>query len=217
MRLPNRTQRPAVLLGLALALIVVVAPHTRAAVVYFADQDIPIPTDFAGVSVDLETGAVSNSLDGLADGDANFFFGGAELSNDADEGAASPSWQPVRTANGNTDPADALTFGATVDGSSTYASGFGSSGDVTTHFPPFTAGQQGYLGFSMIPNGGGAEVFGWMLVTLQTEASGLEGTIHSWAYESQPGVAITVGAIPEPGAAILALLGATGLAFRRRR
>ena len=184
---------------------------------YFPSQDIPIPANFAGVSVDLETGASSTDLAGLPDGDANFFFGGAEISNDADATALSPSWQPVRTGSGNTDPIAALTLGTTVDGSSTYASGFGSSGDVSAHFPPFAAGSQGYIGFELTPNGGGGPLYGWMLVTLQTDASDLEGTIHSWAYEDQAGVPIAVGAIPEPGSAGLGLLGLAALAMRRRR
>ena len=211
---PQSLPRLAASVALAFSLSAAASP---AAIVYFPSEDIPIPANFAGVSVDLETGATSTDLAGLPDGDANFFFGGAEISNDADETASAPSWQPVRTGTGNTDPIAALTLGTTVDGTSTYAAGFGSSGDVSTHFGPLTAGQQEYIGFSLTPNGGGGPLYGWMLVTLQTDASDLEGTIHSWAYEDQAGVPILVGAIPEPGSAALGLFGLAALALRRRR
>ena len=206
------------------ATIAIASPQAGAAILYFPDEDIPIPSNFSGVSVDLETGQTSTALDGIPNGDANFFFGGAELSNDADSSVATPSWQPVRAGAGNTDIALNLPVGAVVDASgassaagSDYASGFGSSGDATAHFPEFTPGTRGYLGFSLVPNAGGAPLFGWVEVTLQTQASGLEGTIHSWAYESDPGMSIMVGAIPEPATASLALLGALGFALRRRR
>jgi len=195
----------------------VLVPNAGAAVVFFEPAGgIPIPTDFAGVSVDLETGATSNALDGLPNGDANFFFGGAELSNDADATASSPSWQPVRTVAGSTDPAANLTAGVDlVDGTSVFASGFGSSGDLSTHFPPFTAGQPGYIGFSLIPDGGGGPYYGWMLVTLEDDGV-TPGLIHSWAYDDM-GAGLLVGAIPEPSAAVLGLLGLCAALMRRRR
>ena len=45
----------------------------RGAIVYFPGEDIAIPNTYAGVSVDLETGNWSTSIDGLAGGDARFF------------------------------------------------------------------------------------------------------------------------------------------------
>ena len=54
--------------------------------------------------------------------------------------------------------------------------------------------------------------YGWALVTFE-DNDGV-GTLHSWAYEDT-GAAIKVGAIPEPRAAILLLLGLAGLAHRR--
>lgn len=214
-----------------IALLALLATGTgaSAAIIYFPNEDIPIPSNFSGVSVDLETGMTSNGLDGLPDGDANFFFGGAELTNDADASASMPSWQPVRAGSGFTDIALNLPVGAVVDASgassdpgSTYHAAvgmqvYGSSGDLTSHFPEFSAGSPGYIGFSMVPNAGGPVVYGWMEVTLQTQASGLDGTIHSWAYESTPGMSIMVGAIPEPGTASLTILGFTLALLRRRR
>ena len=192
------------------------ASTVGAAVIYIAPAGgIPIPTNFSGVSLDLETGATSTDLNGLPLGDVNFYFGGAELTNDADISAAVPTWQPVRTGPGNTDPVANLSVLATVDGAGLYATGFGSSGDIATHFPPFTAGQSGYIGFSMVPNAGGAPLYGWIQVTLQNDGS-TPGLNHAWAFEDS-GAPIQVGAVPEPGAAMLPFLGVLGLLVRRKR
>ena len=194
---------------------VTLSPTAPGAIVYFnPEPDIPIPSDFPGVSVDLETGAVSNLLDGLPNGDANFFFGGAELSNDADVTAGSPSWQPVRSGTGNTDVVLNLLAGTLVDGTSTYSTGFGGSGDPNSNFPNFTAGAPGFIGFSLELDGGGT-AFGWMEVTLQDDGV-TPGLIHAWAYEDS-GLAFPVGMVPEPGSATLAIFGLSIALLRRRR
>ena len=89
--------------------------EARAAIVYFSGQDITIPNTYAGVSVDLETGIWSTELDGLAGGDANFFLGGARVSNDAYADSLTATWQPVRTGTGNTDAIVRLDVGTTID------------------------------------------------------------------------------------------------------
>ncbi|MBL48928.1 MAG: hypothetical protein CMP28_08240 [Roseibacillus sp.] len=183
------------------------------AISWFPAQNIAIPNTFEGVSVDLETGDVSTTLQGLPGGDANFLFGGQEVSNDADETAASPSWQPVRSGTANTDALRNLGIGTTVDSSSTVASGFGGSGSPNSHFPEFTPGVPGNIGFSLeTPSG---KRFGWMRVTLQ-DNNQPGGTIHAWAIEDS-GDPIVVGAIPEPGSILLSSLGLGTLLFRRRR
>ena len=187
-----------------------------AVVVYFPGQNIPIPSNFAGVSVDLDGGGTSNDLNGLPNGDANFYFGGANISNDADVTNPNPTWQPVRLGTNQTSTVDNLAFNVSVVGpGSTYAVGgttFGSSNDhVGTEF---TNGVIGYIGFSLIPNGGGGPFYGWMEVTLNDD--GNPGTIHRWAYDDT-GAPIIVGVVPEPGTGALALLGLAALAVRRRR
>ena len=183
------------------------------AIAWFPRQNISIPNTFEGISIDLETGDVSTTLQGLPGGDANFLFGGQEVSNDADETAASPSWQPVRSGTGNTDALRNLGVGTTVDASSTVASGFGGSGSPNSHFPEFTSGVPGNIGFSL--ETGAGKRFGWMRVTLQNNNQP-GGTIHAWAIEDS-GDPIVVGAIPEPGSTLLSILGLGTLFLRRRR
>lgn len=198
--------------------------EARAAVVYFEPSGgIIVPNDFNGVSVDFETGATSNALGGLTGGDANFFFGGSRVSNDADENGSVASWQPVRTGTGNEDAILNLSFGQTIDaGTSSYSTGYGASGLTNPHIGvgagQFSDGGSGYIGFSLViddPYGpGDATVYGWARVTFQ-DGTGT-GILHEWAYEDT-GAAINVGVVPEPSGAILAMIGATLGLLRRRR
>lgn len=197
--------------------------EARGAIVYFPGEDIPLPNTYAGVSVDLETGNWSTALDGLAGGDANFFLGGARVSNDADASAVGASWQPVRTGTGNTDTIVQVTGGMTIDlSTASYSTGFGASGQINSHFggaSGFTAGTPGYLGYSLIIDdpsnpGNPLTVYGWALVTLENNDG--VGVLHEWAFEDT-GAAILVGAVPEP--ASLTLVGSLSvlLLLRRRR
>ena len=208
---------------LALAAGLAVSGDARGAIVHFPGENIAIPNTYAGISVDLETGNWSNNLNGLLGGDANFFLGGARVSNDAYYLAASASWQPVRTGTGNTDAILRLDVGTTIDVSTaSYSTGFGASGQINSHMvggaTGFTEGVPGYLGFSLIIDnpaspGNPLLVYGWALVTLENNDG--VGILHEWAYEDS-GAAIQVAAIPEPRAALLGGLGMLMLLRRRR-
>lgn len=178
----------------------------QAVVTWFAGVDIPIPTNFEGVYVDLDSGATDTAP--FAGGDANFFFGGTGIGNDA-SAAAAPSWQPVRVAADSMATVANLAPGTLVNSSSLFGSGFGGSSDHIGS--QFTAGSQGYIGFSL--DSGSGPLYGWMRVTLNPNTS--EGTIHTWAIQNN-GSEIAVG-VPEPGSSLLALLGVGGLLLRRRR
>ena len=194
----------------AAALVAVSAASASAAVISFANQDIPIPTTYAGVSVDLETGATSNTLKGISGGDMNFVLGGAGISNDADETASSPTWQPVRVGTGNTDILQNLGIGTEVGPGSLTATGFGGS---TDNFTTFTSGTRGYLGFSVVLEDA-TVAYGWTEVTLQSDNT--PGMIHAWAYDDT-GASIAVGAVPEPTHPLLLALGLLTSILRRRR
>ncbi|MBR9760434.1 PEP-CTERM sorting domain-containing protein [bacterium] len=184
-----------------------------AALIHFPDQNIPIPTTFAGVTVDLESGLVSNDLEGFSAGDANFLLGGLGITNDADEDSTSPSWQPVRSAANNTDPIVSLGIGAVVSGALLVGDDFGASFGANSHFPAFPSGTPGFIGFQLELDDA-TLVNGWMEVTLQDDNT--PGIIHQWAFEDS-GASIRVGQIPEPGQTVLSLIGLTLLALRRRK
>lgn len=192
------------------------------AVVYFGTP-IQIPNTYAGVSVDLETGASSTGINGLSGGDANFYYGGAGISNDAYISASAATWQPVRVGTGNTDPVQKLGLNTAVnENTASYSTGFGGSGGSVGSPSPhmdgdstdFTGGIPGYLGFSLVigPSGSETTVYGWARVTFEDNTGA--GTLHEWAYEDT-GNEILVG-VPEPGMAMLGALGVLVLLRRRR-
>ena len=207
-------KHPIYLAALAAGLSLLAASTASSAVLYFAGPAIPIPTTVDGVSINLETGASANTND-LAGAHVNFTWGGAVVGNDADSSATVPIFQPVRTGTGIFDTIDNLAAGTAVDASSTFATGYGGSGDPNAHLgTTFTVGTSGYIGFS-IETAGGTN-YGWMRVTLQPNVAG--GFVHEWAYELTPGQALEVGSvIPEPSTGLLALLAAGGVLFRRKR
>ena len=197
-----------------LAAIGLAAPPAGAAIVYFPAQEIPIPTTFAGVSVNLETGAVTNDLEGAPGADMNFVLGGEGISNDADQTATSPTWQPVRSAANNTAAVVNLSPGAVVGPTSATGNDFGASGGTVTHFATFVSGTPGYIGFSVVL-ADATVAYGWARVTLQNDNT--PGVIHEWAYEADGSPIVVSQTIPEPSHALLCAVGLAALALRRRR
>ena len=198
----------------AFALFAGSASSASAAILSFIDEDIAIPTNFIGVSVNLETGAF-NAIDedGLPEADVNFIFGGEWITNDADQAGTAPSWQPVRDGTENSSTIVNLGLGAVVGPASDYSTGYGGSTDQITP-TQFTSGEKGYIGFSM-EVAGTSPAYGWMEVTLQDDNT--PGVIHSWAYEDN-GSSLAVGSlIPEPSHSMLIALGLVVTALRRRR
>jgi hypothetical protein len=115
----------------------------------------------------------------------------------------------------------ALGFGALINPSAT---NWGSGGKMASSFPPepgdwSSTGGSAYLGFYF--QGPSGPQAGWadIATTANTTTSSFE--ILSYAYETNPNVAITAGEgspVPEPSALPLLVLGAAGLiALRRRR
>ena len=140
---------------IATSLSLSLAGSGEAVVIWTSNVNIPIPTTFDGIYVDLDTGGRSSPVDSstspFAGADANFFFGGFVVANDADSSATSPSWQPVRLAADNTSTLENIPFGGLIGPASPVGDDFG--GSVDHLGSTFTAGTPGYIGFSIDSSG----------------------------------------------------------------
>jgi hypothetical protein len=178
-----------------------------ASIVSSGDVNIPIPTTFAGIYIDIDTFGISTGE--FTGWDVNLAFGGSELYN-------SDKFQAVRVGTGFTDAYMNLADGAVVSASTpSYSTGFGGSlthlGNGANQFAPDGIGS---IGFQFTTDGGAGPFYGYMRVTLTANTPG--GVIYNWSYDDT-GAPITV--VPEPAAlAGLAGLASVALvALRRRR
>jgi hypothetical protein len=191
---------------LALALLTG-APQGQSAVVYSGVQSIAIPLDFDGVYLNVLSGATGFSEPGTWDTAPWFnpFFGGVYTTNPA----------LLRPASDGFGQMVNLAVGTMIDSTSNFAAAAGGS---TTHVGgavnQFQISVPGYLGFEFEPTTGGQTQYGWMQITINNTGA---GTIHGWAYESTAGTGILAGSVPEPGRALLLMLGLMGVVVRRRR
>jgi len=76
------------------------------------------------------------------------------------------------------------------------------------------AGQHAYMGVEF--QRAGATHYGWILLQISEDYAAI-GAIESWAWETQPGVPIFAGAVPEPSTWVLLGLGALALVWQGRR
>lgn len=117
----------------------------------------------------------------------------------------------------------ALTQGATIDSGTVSGFAAGSMAYQLPGSPPtnqnpnaqFDATTGAFIGLAF-PIGGSLPEnlhFGWVRVNTDILTGSM--TIVDWAYQSQPGVGITAGAVPEPFSLGLLAAGAAGLALLR--
>jgi MYXO-CTERM domain-containing protein len=179
------------------------AGAASADVVYFADQNLIINSDFNGLYLNVLTGAYNTT-----GGGGGTVEGGWHLN---PYGASGLSWFQSTSngvgylkASGSTALAN-LAVGTLIDGSSTYGGG-GASTNLTLNGTSI-------VGFRFTLDGG--THYGWFRLSLADDYGSQPRSIVDWAYESVAGAAIDAGAIPAPGA--VALLGLAGLAGSRRR
>jgi hypothetical protein len=106
-----------------------------------------------------------------------------------------------------------LSEGALIDSTTVGPTFFGSMASPTNPNSQFNSAPDAYLGFSFPISG--STHFGWMRVGIDNvNASFL---VKDWAYESESGVGIHAGEVPEPTTLGLLAAGAAGVALLRRR
>lgn len=193
-----------VIASLALAIA-----STNAAIIWSGIVDIPIPSGLDGVYINIGTGNFQTTADdSFVVTNLNFYTGGFAL-------RSSETFLPARAGVLGTDAIVNVSLGSVVDSNLNFASpGVGvSNTHMGTGTGQFESGQEGYLGF-IYAEDGAPSYYGWMRATLTNNGI---GSVHEWAFEdSDPETAITVGAVPEPSVAFLAVLGCAGLLRRRR-
>lgn len=207
--------------------LIILASSAQGAVVYFANRNIPIPSTFTGVFIDIETGNSFTSSAGDATADVNFFFGGEGVSNDFQPSSASitPTLQFLRIDDDSTIDNLEAVINLSADGSQvvgptptigTFTTGFAGSGATDDHLGTgpgqFEDGVLGHLGFSV--QVGGNTHYGYFEVILTNNGAGV---VQGWAYDNTPDTPITVIPIPEPATGLLAIFSLGLLCVRRRR
>lgn len=180
----------------------------QAAFVYSGLQNIVIPTGAADLYIDIDNGFTSGT--DFAGADINPFFGGSWFMNNAD-------FQPARTGTNFDDAIIRLPSGALISSALNFSTGIGASGFPNNHMgvaaDQFFPGTEAFMGFKFTKNDNSGPFFGWIRLVFTNAAVG--GIIKDWVYDDS-GAPIVAGA-PEPGRALLLLVGLMSLAQRRRR
>jgi autotransporter-associated beta strand protein len=179
------------------ALALGLAP-ARSAVIYSGLKDHVIPTDWAGIYLDVDTGVTGLDDNSPPAGwDINPFLGGTGIGN-------SPSFQPVRVSAVADAAVRKLVTGVQISGLSTFfATGFGGSGEAPNlHIgagpSQFQVNTEGYLGFKLTTNAGAGPYYGWMRLVLTGNLPG--ALIKDWAYENSANGSIVAGRVAQSAA-----------------
>jgi hypothetical protein len=196
----------------SLSVFCVVIGNCPAALIYSGPQNIPIPTTFAGVSLDLlaKSYFFGEPAPDWSNSQVNFFFGGSGI-------FSGPRFLPVRAGTEATSMIVSLMIGDQVGPTSFFGPvGNGVSEDhIGLASNQFASGAERFFGFRLDRTGNGEFVNGFMRVTLTN--GNQAGVIHEWTYSDTVGETITVGAIPEPSSAVLIGFSSTALLLLRRR
>lgn len=183
--------------------------NADAAIVHSGAVNINIPSNTAGVYLNVVTGATSGSSS-LAGWDVNpwnttglsFFNPTAPAGSVYSRGGAAAG-----VAN--------LAAGYVIDAANIWTSGAAST---SAGFTMNLNSSDNIIGFRFQNEANGnATHYGWMRISLAGTLGAQPRAIVEYAYEDQAGVGINAGAVPTPGTAALLALGAVGMAGRRRK
>ena len=97
-----------------------------------------------------------------------------------------------------------------IDGTQPMAQWIRLLDDTTVSFGSWAGIDSGYMGLEFDISG--QTHYGWARITSVYDSTTV--IIHDWAYETQPGVGIAAGAIPEPSTTALFCLGGLGIVSR---
>lgn len=183
-----------------------------------ATEPVVFPQDANGTR--LITGSLSQQtfamdLDNNGTADINFYYGPDFAVQGVNGGAV---WSQLPGQNDINGFAIPLTAGTVLGASGnpgwfTGPSALQSARD-TGSIGYFTGLEQGYLGVQFLIEG--QTHYGW--ISAGSPLVGFNGGwVYDYAWETQPGVPITIGAVPEPGTVALLATGAAALYWRRRK
>ena len=193
---------------LLLPLLSAATSAAHAGVIYSGIQDVPIPLNFEGEYLRIDTGTTSGAYPANWDTAPwiNPFFGGVYIGN-------SPLLRPIITG---TDQILNLAAGTVIGSEGNFVAGeSGSTTHVGSDPGQFALNVPGYIGVDFQTTTGGPDYYGWIKMTISTTGA---AKINSWAYENASGTAIEAGAVPETGTACFGLLLlAVSLCRRNRR
>ena len=172
-----------------------------------------VPANLDGVYLNVLTGNVGTTAGAVAGWDLNpYGISGLNWYS----GTTSTSSAMLRYSSTSASTAGSMDLNMSVDGTGVYSNLASLSITTGTGAGEWKLNSPNYFGFRFFNETTSAVHYGWGRLTLGATATSQPRFITEIYYETTPGTAITIGAVPEPTAALLAA-GATGLALLRRR
>lgn len=189
------------------------ASVAQADIVYSGVVNINIPSNIDGVYLNVVTGQTGTSGAGVAGWDVNP-YSGTTMNFFGSTGGGY-----VRSGGSSLTLTDNLAPGFLIDANANAGGTWGSGAAESTGSTAFNLNSSdNIVGFRFIHEGNGNQVhYGWMRIALSGTFTDQPRTLVEYAYESNAGVGIQAGAVPEPTSLSILALGALGLVARRRR